>query len=165
MENDSLLRTNRELAEMYERNVSRIYKLSYIYLRNPADAEDTVQSVFLKVLQSNVDFNDYEHEKAWFITTTKNHCKDILKSWWKRKRVDLEKLPEIASNDEYIQEREIIEKLLALPEKYRVVLYLYYLEDYSVKEISELLVRNESTIRSQLQRGRDRLKNNLNVGR
>lgn len=165
MENDSLLPTDKEFAEIYQRNVSRIYKLSYIYLRNSADAEDAVQSVFLKVLQSNVDFNDYDHEKAWLITTTKNHCKDILKSWWKRKRVDLEKLPEIASHDEYIQERAIIEKLLTLPEKYRVVLYLYYLEDYSVKEISELLVRNESTIRSQLQRGRERLKNNLNVGR
>lgn len=149
MENNSLLRTNKELAEMYQRNINRVYKLCYIYLKNAIDAEDAVQSIFLKLLQSNVYFNDYEHEKAWFITTTKNHCKDILKSWWKRQRVDFETLPDMASKDEDKQNIEIISKLLALPEKYRVVLHLYYLEDYSVKEIAKLLGRNESTIGSQ----------------
>lgn len=161
MEDNSLLRTDKELAKLYQRNVNRVYKLCYIYLKNAADAEDAVQSIFLKLLRSNVYFNDYEHEKAWFITTTKNHCKDILKSWWKRKRVDFETLPEIASQAEYKQEKKIIVKLLALPEKYREVLHLYYFEEYSVKEIAELLKRNESTIRSQLQRGREKLKNDL----
>ncbi|MCR6545703.1 RNA polymerase sigma factor [Dehalobacterium formicoaceticum] len=161
MGDNSLLRTDKELAEMYRRNVNRVYKLCYIYLKNTADAEDAVQSVFLKVLQLNLSFNDYEHEKAWFITTTKNCCKDILKSWWKRQRVDFETLPDIASQDEDTQEKVIIAKLLALPEKYRVVLYLYYLEDYSVKEIAKFLGRNESTIRSQLQRGRQKLKIDL----
>ncbi|MCR6546941.1 RNA polymerase sigma factor [Dehalobacterium formicoaceticum] len=161
MGDNSLLRTDKELAEMYQRNVNRVYKLCYIYLKNAVDAEDAVQSVFLKLLQSNVYFNDYEHEKAWFITTTKNYCKDILKSWWKRQRVDFETLPDIASQDKDKQEKEIIAKLLALPEKYRVVLHLYYLEDYSVKEIAKILGRNESTIRSQLQRGREKLKIDL----
>lgn len=161
MEDNSLLRTDKELAKMYQRNVNRVYKLCYIYLKNAVDAEDAVQSVFLKLLQTDVYFNDDEHEKAWFITTTRNYCKDILKSWWKRQRVDFETLPEIASQDEDRQEKEIIVKLLALPEKYRVVLHLYYLEDYSVKKIAEFLGSNESTIRSQLQRGREKLKIDL----
>lgn len=158
MEDNSLLRTDKELAEMYQRNVNRVYKLCYIYLKNIADTEDAVQSIFLKLLQSNIYFNDYEHEKAWFIITTKNYCKDILKSWWKRQRVHFESLPDIASKVEDKQGIEIISKLLALPEKYRVILHLYYLEDYSVKEIATLLERNESTIRSQLKRGREKLK-------
>lgn len=161
MEDNSLLRTDKELAEMYQRNVNRVYKLCYIYLKNAVDAEDAVQSVFLKLLQTDVCFNDDEHEKAWLIITTRNYCKDMFKSWWKRQRVDFETLPEIASRDEDMQEKEIIAKLLALPEKYRVVLHLYYLEDYSVKEIAEILGNNESTIRSQLQRGREKLKINL----
>lgn len=161
MRDNSLLRTDKELAEMYQRNVNRVYKLCYIYLKNDVDAEDAVQSIFLKLLQSNVYFNDYEHEKAWFITTAKNYCKDILKFWWKRQRVDFKTLPNVTSNDEDEQEKEIILKLLALPEKYRVVLHLYYLEEYSVKEIATLLERNESTIRSQLQRGREKLKIDL----
>lgn len=161
MKDNSLLRTDKELVEVYQRNVNRVYKLCYVYLKNAVDAEDAVQSVFLKFLQSNVTFFDSEHEKAWFITTAKNYCKDILKSWWNRQRVDLETLPDIASNYEDQQEKEIILKLLALPEKYRVVLYLYYLEGYSVKEIAVYLERNESTIRSQLQRGREQLKIDL----
>lgn len=161
MEDNSLLRTDKEFAEIYQRNVNIVYKLSYMYLKNTGDAEDAVQSVFLKLLQTNLYFNDHQHEKAWFITTTKNHCKDILKSWWKRQRVDFETLPEIASQDEDMQEKEVIIKLFALPKKYRVVLHLYYLEDYSVKEIAEILEGNESTIRSQLQRGRAKLKIDL----
>ena len=158
MEDNSLLRTDKELAEMYQRNVNSVYKLSYIYLKNIADAEDAVQSVFLKLLQKNMRFNDCAHEKAWFITTTKNHCKDILKSWWRQRCVDFETLSEMASQDQNPEETELTAKLLDLSEKYRVVLYLYYLEEYSVREIAGLLGRNESTIQSQLQRGREKLK-------
>jgi RNA polymerase sigma-70 factor (ECF subfamily) len=89
----------------------------------------------------------------------------MLRSWWKRKRVDFQTMPDIASRDEYREDKEIIEKLLALPEKYRVVLHLYYIEDYPVKEISKLLDRSESTIRSQLQRGREKLKIDLGGGK
>lgn len=158
MDNNFLLPTDEKLVELYQRNVSRIYKLCYIYLKNAVDAEDAVQSVFLKFLQAGVSFNDQNHEKAWFITTARNYCKDILKSWWKRQRVDLETLPEIVSQDEVDQEKEIIIKLLSLPEKYKSVLHLYYLEGYSIKEIAELLESNESTVRTRLQRGREKLK-------
>ena len=161
MENQSLLRTDRELAEMYERNVNMIYKLCYIYLKNTADAEDAVQSVFLKLLSTNTVFRDLNHEKAWFITTARNHCKDVLKSWWRKCRVDLDTLPEPTIRDGSTQTGEVLESLLKLPEKYKTVLFLYYFEDYSVKEISELLNRKESTIQSQLQRGRERLKIDL----
>jgi len=161
MENNSLLHTDKELAEMYQRNINMVYKLCYIYLKNAVDAEDAVQSVFLKLLKSHMVFNDDEHEKAWFIMTTKNHCKDMLKSWWKRQRVDFDTLPEVSSWNSDAQTGEVLAKLLELPEKYKVVLFLYYFEDYSVKEISELLGRKESTIQSQLHRGRERLKIDL----
>jgi RNA polymerase sigma-70 factor (ECF subfamily) len=158
MDDKFLLFTDEELAELYRRNVSRVYRLCYIYLKNAVDAEDALQSVFLKFLQASISFNDEEHEKAWFITTSRNYCKDILKSWWKRQRVDLESLPEIILQDEENLEKEIIIKLMSLPEKYKTVLHLYYIEGYSVKEIAELLGSNESTIRSRMQRGREKLK-------
>ena len=161
MGDSSLLSMDEEWAELYQRHVSSVYKLCYVYLRNAADAEDAVQSVFLKLLQAKISFNDCEHEKAWLITAARNHCKDMLKSWWKRQRVDLENLPEAASQDEYTEEKEILIKLLALPEKYRVVLHLYYFEGYSVKEIAKSLGHNESTIRSRLQRGREKLRIDL----
>ncbi len=161
MNDNSLSRTDEELAETYQRNVNMVYKLCYIYMKNTVDAEDAVQSVFLKFLKTNMVFNDFEHEKAWFIKTTKNLCKDTIKSWWRNFRVDLNTLPEIPSWDKGNQTSELLERLLALPEKYKSVLFLYYFEDYSVKEISKLLGRKESTIQSQLLRGREQLKIDL----
>lgn len=161
MENNSLLRTDKELAELYQRHVDLVYRLCYIYLKNPVDAEDAVQSVFLKLIKSQIIFNDQEHEKAWLTVTTRNYCKDLLKNWWKTRRVALDTLPEVPSWDGDKQAGKVLARLLSLPEKYKTVLYLYYIEEYSVKEIAEMLGRNESTIQTQLLRGRKRLKIDL----
>lgn len=158
MENNSLLRTDKELAELYQRHADLVYRLCYIYLKNPVDAEDAVQSVFLKLIKSQMVFIDHGHEKAWLMVTTRNYCKDILKNWWKTRRVDLDALPEVSSWNSDEPSGKVLAKLLSLPEKYKTVLYLYYFEEYSVKEISEMLERKESTIQTQLSRGRERLK-------
>ncbi|GAA4850283.1 RNA polymerase sigma factor [Paenibacillus vulneris] len=161
MNNNSLLRTDKELAELYQRHADLVYRLCYIYLKNPVDAEDAVQSVFLKLIKSQTVFNDHEHEKAWLIATTQNYCKDILKHWWKTRRVALDALPEVSSWNGEDPPRKVLSKMLSLPEKYKTVLYLYYFEEYSVKEISAMLGQKESTIQTQLSRGRKRLKLDL----
>ncbi|GIO39623.1 RNA polymerase subunit sigma [Paenibacillus antibioticophila] len=161
MEKNSLLRTDKELAELYQRHVDRVYRLCYIYLKNPVDAEDAVQSVFLKLIKYPKMFNDRDHEKAWLTVTARNHCKDVLKSWWKTRRVALDALPEASSWNGDEPSRDVLARLLSLPEKYKTVLYLYYFEEYSVKEISEMLGYKESTIQTQLFRGRKRLKIDL----
>jgi RNA polymerase sigma factor (sigma-70 family) len=161
MENNSLLRTDKELAELYQRHIDQVYRLCYIYLKNPVDAEDAVQSVFLKLIKSQMVFNDHGHEKAWLMVTTRNYCKDILKNWWKTRRVDLDALPDVSSWNSDEPSEKVLAKLLSLPENYKTVLYLYYFEEYSVKEISEMLERKESTIQTQLSRGRERLKIDL----
>ncbi|MGG1639210.1 RNA polymerase sigma factor [Paenibacillus sp. FSL K6-3182] len=161
MDNQSISRTHSEFSEMYERNIDMVYRLCFILLKNTMDADDAVQSVFLKLFKHNKTFNDREHEKAWLIVTAKNTCKDVLKSWWKSRRVDVDVLSEKTYWDNNEQQRDILEKLLRLPEKYRTVLYLYYVEDYSVKEISKLLDRKESTLQTQLSKGRTRLKDDL----
>lgn len=157
MEDDSLLGVSKEFTGQYERNVDMVYRLCYIYLKNPADADDAVQSVFLNLIKSKVAFNDLEHEKAWLITATRNYCKNILKNWWKTRRVDVEDWPETHcfDNEDF---GEIRRRLLLLPEKYKTVLYLYYYEGYLIKEIAQILGQNESTIRTRLSRGREHLK-------
>lgn len=150
-----------KLREIYQRNVDMVYRLCYTYLKNSFDAEDAVQSVFLKLVKSPVSFNDCEHEEAWLIVTCRNYCKDILKNWWRTRRVDIESLPEATTRDADEQSVEVLEKLLLLPEKYKTVLYFYYFEEYSVAKIAELLGRKESTIQTQLSRGRERLKIDL----
>jgi len=94
MDNQSLTRTNSEFAEVYERNIDMVYRLCFILLKNTTDADDAVQSIFLKLFKHNKAFHDREHEKAGLIVTTKNTCKDVLKSWWRSRRVDIDILPE-----------------------------------------------------------------------
>ncbi|MWC28621.1 RNA polymerase sigma factor [Paenibacillus sp. MMS18-CY102] len=164
MRNDSSVRTDDEVSEIYKRNVETIYRLCVLYLRNIADAEDAVQSVFVRLMKSDKAFTDHEHEKAWLIVTAKNYCKDMLKSWWRFRRVRIVPLPEISHWDDSTKGSEIMEQLLSLPSKYREVLYLYYYEGYSVKEIGRMLNRKESTVQTQLYSGRKRLKENLEGG-
>ncbi|RIX52118.1 RNA polymerase sigma factor [Paenibacillus nanensis] len=158
MDKRSLRRTDHEFTEMYERNIDTVYRLCYVLLKNTVDADDAVQSVFLKLYHYGGAFHDREHEKAWLIVTARNTCKDVLKSWWRSRRVDMDVLPEKTywHNDE--NQGDVLEKLLRLPEKYKTVLYLYYMEGYSIREMSQILDRKESTLQTQLAKGRERLR-------
>ncbi|WP_373166234.1 RNA polymerase sigma factor [Agathobaculum sp. Marseille-P7918] len=153
-------KSQEELTALYHRNIDAVYRLCYVYLRNHADAEDAVQSVFLRYLQKRPEFHDMSHETAWLLLTAKNCCRDQLRTWWRRQRVDLDTLPEPTACTD-AETRETLHILLSLPEKYRVPLYLHYIEGYPAKELSPLLGCRESTVRTRLQRGRSLMKRQL----
>ena len=144
-----------DMKEIYERQGKRVYCIAMLYLKNKEDAEDAVQNVFIKLLDKPRSFESLEHEKAWFIMVTKNYCKDVLKSSWFRK-VDLGTLPELVQEDK--EEGELLIHIYSLGKKYREVVYLYYYEEYSVKEIARMLHRKESTIQTQLATARKKLR-------
>ncbi len=162
MDHNIILKNGEQFSDLYERNVRMIYRIAMMHLKVPADAEDVVQTIFLKYLNVSPEFNNLEYEKAWFITTTRNYCRDILRCWWHSRKTDYD----ISAQSTAIisdSRGEVTQKLMQLPEKYQEVLYLYYFEEYSIKEISVLLKRNQSTIRTQLCKGRERLKKKLTV--
>ena len=144
------------IQQIFERQHRRVYRIAMMMLQNSADAEDAVQNVFLKFVEKGQEFNDEEHENAWFITVTKNYCKDQLKSSWK-KQVDFVEIPETASTEEEAEDI-LLPYIMNLKEKYREVLYLYYYEEYSVKEMARILGRGESTLQTQLSAARGKLK-------
>lgn len=150
-----------KFKEIYQRNVDRVYRICLVYLESLSEAEDATQEIFIKFLTNPRDFKNEDHEKAWFIVVAKNYCKDSLKSWWRSRRIDIESLPEISCGDEKTNLTDVLEKLLSLPKKYKIAMYLYYYEEYSIKQISEILNRKESTIQTQLFRGRNLLKEKL----
>ena len=131
-----------------------VYKIAYTYCKNTADAEDTFQEVFLRYFKNTSKFTNDEHEKAWLIRVTINCCKKLLGSSWFRKTIQLD---ENISFDEK-EESEIFYAVMALPQKYRTVVHLYYYEDYSVREIAEIISIKETTVQTQLQRAREMLK-------
>ena len=150
-----------EFREFYDRQVKRVYRLAMGLMGNISDAEDVTQTVFLKAWEKKPDFRDADHEIAWILTTTRNQCKDIHKSFYRRKRADLENAPEPQVTLETQMDSEIWEALQSLAEKYRMVLYLYYYEGYSVRELSVILRRRESTLQTQLATGRKQMKSLL----
>lgn len=143
-----------DVKALFDRQFARVYRVALLYLGNPADAEDASQSVFLKYMEKPVAFADEEHEKAWCITVTKNLCRDMHRSFWRRS-VTLGEVPEQPQPDE---QQRVLTVLRRLPEKYREVLYMYYYEGYAVREIAAILSRKESTVQTQLADGRKKLR-------
>ncbi len=137
-----------------------IRKICMLHLKNYADTEDIFQTVFMKYLLHTAPFESEEHEKAWFIRVTVNACKDLLKSFFRRNAVPLEELSEqTAALPE--QDREVLEAVLALPSKYKDVVYLHYYEGYSAAEIGRILNKNVNTVYTLLSRAREQLKQTL----
>lgn len=145
-----------------KRHLDMVYRVALNWFRNPADAEDAAQTAMLKLWQADTDFADDEHLRQWLVRVTLNVCRDMARSPWRRHTVSLEDLPEPSFSDE--ERRSVYREVMALPGKYRVPLYLYYYEGYSVSEIGELLRLNASTVQTRLARARGKLKLELTEG-
>jgi len=152
----SLLRTNEELLEMYNRHVDTVYRVCFMYMKNRPDTEDMVQNTFMRLMKDNTVFQSPEHEKAWLIRTAANLCKDYFKHWWS-KRISINQMEDVAVEQPFDMDSNL-EKVMALPPKYRTAVYLYYYEGYSTVEIANLLKKKASTIRGWLHAARKLLK-------
>ena len=128
-----------------------LFRLCLVMLGGEADAEDAVQETVMKYLQRAPSFADGEHEKAWLITVAKNQCRDMLRARQRRRQVSLEEL-----TDEALDETDsgVLEALMALPERFRLVLVLYYVEQYRIEDIARIIQRTPSAVKMRLQKGR-----------
>ena len=154
----SLLRTDREIAELYERHGKTVYRVCFAYMKNPADTEDAVQDTFIRLMKAGPVFESGEHEKAWLIRTASNICRNFLRNWW-RGRENLEDHENLQGTDD--PNGEILEAVIDLPEKYKTVVYLYYYEGYDSVEIAGALGKPQSTIRNYLHEARGVLRSKL----
>ena len=146
----------REAERLVDTYADLILRLSYTYLNHTQDAQDICQTVFLKLLEKAPAFQSPEHERAWIIRTTANACKDLLKSHWRKTSVPLEAAASVPAPQ--AEEGSLLAAVNQLPPQYRAVIYLYYYEGYSAKEIARLLGSNPATVSTRLRRGRARLK-------
>lgn len=146
--------------EAFQKYADRVFSAAFSVCRNRADADDAVQDTFVKYYSLGKDFESEEHIRAWLIRAAVNRAKDIAGSFWRRNKVawedQMEELPFEAPED-----KELFEAVMRLPEKYRVVIHLFYYEEYAVREIAEILRLREGTVKSQLSRGRMLLKDML----
>ena len=154
----AVITDERQITGIYNRHVDAVYRLCYSYMKNAADAEDMVQETFLRLIRSGKSFENDRHERAWLIVTASNLCKDQLKHWW-RKTVELEEQEEAAQSAS--QNNDVLQAVMNLPANYKVVVYLYYYEEFTTQEIAKNLHCTESTVRSRLARARNKLKLSL----
>ena len=153
-------RTAEELAAIYSRNADRVYRVCMMFFKGRRDdAEDAVQTAFLKLMDSGVSFNSPEHEKAWLIVTASNVCRDMLRSAW-RKRVELDDahiaaLPACCGGD------EILSSVMSLPDNCKTAVYMYYYEGFSCGEIARAMGKTTASVWGYLHKGRAMLKDAL----
>ena len=133
-----------------------LLRIAMTRLSSPADAEDVVQEVFLKLLTTRPHFRDLEHEKAWLIRTTLHRACDVARAA-ERRNLPLETV-EVLPGGEMPEPSPILSAVQALLAKYSAVIHLYYYEGYSIKEISKLLQIPLPTVGTRLSRGRERLR-------
>ena len=152
--------TEQETSRAIELYSDMIRRICLLHLKNHADTEDVFQEVFLKYVLRGAVFESVEHERAWLIRVTVYACKDLLKSLFRRKTVSLEVLSEEAASISS-EQHATLEAVLALPEKYKDVIYLHYYEGYNAREIGRILKKKENTVYSLLSRGRELLRQEL----
>ena len=128
-----------------------LFRLCVIMLKNESDAEDAVQETYIKFFQKAPSFESKEHQKAWLIRVATNKCRDTLRFRIRHPQIDNEDLGKFVSNS---SDCGILEALTTLPEKYRLVLTLYYIEEYRVEDIAKIIGRTSSAVKMRLQKGR-----------
>ena len=148
-----------EFNTTVETYMDTLYRTALNYLRDSGAAEDVCQEVFLRLYRRSPSFDSEEHKRYWLLHVTVNECRRVLASPW-HKMSYLEDLPDLPGPAEPGEEN-VFRAVMDLPRKYRIVLHLYYFEGYSTKEIAGLLSRKPATVRSQLDRGRELLKQRL----
>lgn len=145
--------------ELLERYAATVFSAAYAMVKNREDAEDIAQDVFVSYMRAKPVFESAEHEKAWLLRVTINRCKSFFRSAWQRRTTGLEAdFPDTPFTSD---ELAVMDAVNRLPEKYRQVIYLYYIEGYATGEIASLLDLPQSTVLSQLARARKMLKTAL----
>ncbi len=132
-----------------------ILRFAYSYLHNMSDAEEVLQDTLLRFLQTEPQFENEAHKKAWLLRVAGNLSKN---------RIDYNRVRSADElSEEMVSEQRddlsfVWEAVKDLPVKYREVIHLFYQEGYQTAEIASLLHENKATVRSRLNRGRAKLK-------
>jgi len=148
---------SREYEHIVKKHIDTVYRIAISYTKTPADADDVVQQTFLKLLTKCPEFKDREHEKRWLIRVCVNECNSLFSSFWRR---NVDSIDELSKEPEFVMEEsnDLYYAIKELPAKCRIVIYLFYFEGYSTKEIAEIIHINEATVRTRLTRGRKLLR-------
>ncbi|MFB6465510.1 sigma-70 family RNA polymerase sigma factor [Cytobacillus sp. Hz8] len=147
-----------------------ILQLVFSYVKNREIAEDLTQDIFVKCYKSLDTYKGQSKIRTWLWRIAINHCKDYLKSWYNRKVMITDTEPNQSTSSNDIVEQSVIQKdedrmlvsaVMDLPIKYREIIYLYYFEERSIKEIASMIGENENTIKTRHRRAKELLRKGM----
>lgn len=144
-----------DIENPFRRYRDDVYRLALSYTKSIQEAEDVCQTVFLKLLQQERVAPG--KEKAWLMQVTANQCRNLLRSSWWRNTAPLEEAPDSVQP----KNLEVYQSMMALPPKYRVVIYLRYYEELTTAEMGKLLHISQTAVTTRLSRAREMLKQQL----
>ena len=143
-----------ELVDEYKDN---IYAVAFNVCKNAQDAEDVVQDTFISYYTEKKEFENRQHIRAWLIRVAINKAKNVNRTFWRRNVLSLKDYIGTLEFDTSESE-ELFTAVMKLPGKYRIVIHLFYYEDYSVNEIADILNISVSNVKVRLSRGRSMLR-------
>lgn len=144
-----------EPKAVFERYADMVYRLAFVRTKNKHDADDILQEVFLRYIKVWQNMDSDEHIKAMLIRITVNCSNSFLTSYWFKRT---EPLNDTFVGSEGLLVGGVLSEVLKLPIKYRTVIHLHYYMGYSVEEIANMTSAKPSTVKTQLFRGREKLK-------
>lgn len=132
-----------------------LFRICMVILCNEQDAQDVLQDTFCRYIEKAVHFNDKEHEKAWLIKVATNRCRDIHRQRIRHPHANID---EVTAYCEMPEQSEVLEALVRLPDKLKIVIYLHYIEGYKSAEIAQMLGISDQAVKKRMQRGREQLR-------
>lgn len=157
----------KQLEQLMDEHADYLMKVAYVYTKNWATAEEVVQDVFIKFYNKSDQFEARSKVRTYLVKMTVNQAHDYLRSWRYKKEMLLEGLS-IKRNDTMksteqlfhaqLEKSELVSKMITLPVQSREILYLYYFEEFTTREIANLLKLSEGNVRTRLSRARTQLK-------
>ena len=148
---NSSVRPADDIERIIETYGNMLYRTCFVLLKNENDAEDAVQETIIKYMRKAPKFKNSEHEKAWLLTVASNISKDMLRYNSRHPHTDIDSITEISVQTE---DSFILDALMTLPEKFKLVLILYYVEEYRIDEIARIISKTPSAVKMRLQKGR-----------
>ena len=151
------------ISELIEKYTDMVYRIAFSRTQNVYDAQDITQDVFLKYIkytQAGNVFREEEHRKAWLLKVAVNTGNTFVTTAWFRHRASLEEVGEVATETKE-DRSEVFDAVMDIPEKYRVVVHLFYYEELSIKQICSILNMSETAVKSRLHRARELLREKL----
>jgi len=157
MQNSSVRPTD-VLEEILNQYGTMLFRYALMMLNDTSEAEDVVQETLLTYWQKSPVFKDKDHEKAWLLTVTVNRCRDLLRKRMRRGETSLDSVAEVTDIAAKLSDDSgVLEALIQLPEKYKKVLYLYYVEEYRIEDIAGIIGKTASAVKMRLKKGRELL--------